>query len=599
MSARINIIVVLIVGLFLTGLLLPVAISDNTVPAHILDGTPTHVWTPTSGNLASTDANWDVAAAPALGDAVVFDAGSTACTWDLTTFVGNFSITAGYTGIITQTASFGIQSYYQLGGTFTGDVTKVLTDSGNFIQPAGTITNAKLQLAMTGLDKIMNIMTTNYLRNVTFLDDITTFGDIKPIQLYIGAGVILNNTYKFHYYPDYSYSHYLNLGTITGAGYFAFQFHGTTQYILPGDIDCEVYAVNSPAAVNAKMILRGNTVFGGNLRVNDEDTGTTKTFTLDGNGSTVGVAGTLYVYRGGIIDQGTETWTLGAYNQYAGGAMDPVFNMKGNIISGDVNISDGTFNPKIDKTWTCSGSFNHTAGMLGTNLTLVMTGTDKYLQVKIDSLKNLTINPGASIILGCNNIISNCVVNNGAIVQSGKRINITGSNMNPLTGNGTFDGNLYLSGATALSYEIWIKSPMGYLHTDRETKINIWSTVTLHAWYVKIVPSEVGYMNVTIHNETSIRLNESNPASHIDFTISGLTWHNAYDIRSDGVLWDGYVEVDWGGYLNFTYDGNWTTGHDFLVEEITSNSDLFTLMVTIVILGCIFGLIGMVRGKML
>ena len=87
------------------------------------------------------------------------------------------------------------------------------------------------------------------------------------------------------------------------------------------------------------------------------------------------------------------------------------------------------------------------------------------------------------------------MVNDGAIIQNGKRLNISGSSTTPLTGYGTFDGNVYLNGSTASSYEIQTGLPMGYLHTDRGTKISISSTQ-----YVRAIPASTEFVNVSIES---------------------------------------------------------------------------------------------------
>ena len=63
----------------------------------------THTWDGGGvGALASTKENWvGDASAPEAGDAVVFDAGALACTWDLAITLASFTMSAGYSGTIT------------------------------------------------------------------------------------------------------------------------------------------------------------------------------------------------------------------------------------------------------------------------------------------------------------------------------------------------------------------------------------------------------------------------------------------------------------------------------------------------------------------
>lgn len=70
----------------------------------------TKTWAQSSGNLASTDANWSPAAKPTTGDDVVFANSAANCTWDITgadwqssLSIASLTLTATYSGIVDKT----------------------------------------------------------------------------------------------------------------------------------------------------------------------------------------------------------------------------------------------------------------------------------------------------------------------------------------------------------------------------------------------------------------------------------------------------------------------------------------------------------------
>lgn len=105
----------------------------------------TCTWKQTSGNLASTDANWDTGLAPTPSDNVVFDETSSAdCQWNYPVSLGSFSIDAGFGGSIDMNADVFITKPLVIASshvlTITGPWTVTLnTYWGGGLSNAGTI----------------------------------------------------------------------------------------------------------------------------------------------------------------------------------------------------------------------------------------------------------------------------------------------------------------------------------------------------------------------------------------------------------------------------------------------------------------------------
>jgi hypothetical protein len=165
-------------------------LSPGYSPVSNVAAITTEVWNQTSGNLASTDANWLDGTKPisSADTYIIFnDTSTAACTWDLDVSIGNFSIMTGYTGIVTQTANLGVTSFYQEAGTFTGSASKTVTDSGNFARVGGTLTVSLTRLTMTGHDGTINIGATQTLLTLTISDDTTINTLITVFNLAIAS----------------------------------------------------------------------------------------------------------------------------------------------------------------------------------------------------------------------------------------------------------------------------------------------------------------------------------------------------------------------------------------------------------------------------
>lgn len=121
--------------------------SDNAV------ATDSEVWNQTSGNLASTNANWLDGTKPIAGAAVIFNSTSTAaCTWDLTLILASFTVQSGYTGTITPSVDFGTTGAFTpcvSGSTFIAGKYNY-SIGGSWTGSPGTMTIGTATLIFTG-----------------------------------------------------------------------------------------------------------------------------------------------------------------------------------------------------------------------------------------------------------------------------------------------------------------------------------------------------------------------------------------------------------------------------------------------------------------
>jgi hypothetical protein len=115
---------------------IPIALHVGSENASAVPDT--HTWDGGGADVfAGTHANWVSNIAPIAGDSVVFDAGALPCTWNLSIAVNSWSMNVGYSGVITQGASFSVTSYSQAAGTYTGSGSYILTDSGSWTKTGG------------------------------------------------------------------------------------------------------------------------------------------------------------------------------------------------------------------------------------------------------------------------------------------------------------------------------------------------------------------------------------------------------------------------------------------------------------------------------
>jgi len=179
----------------------------------------THTWDGGGGDVfAGTSLNWDTDIHPEAGDAVVFNAGALPCTWNLSIALGSFTIAAGYTGTITQGASFSVTSFAQGAGTYTGATGYTLTISGGFAKTAGTFSTNVCNIAMTGTGVSLSSNALLSPRSLTISGSTTiSSGGISTFMLTVSGTLTISAT---SYWRPINVATYSNTGSITGASIF-------------------------------------------------------------------------------------------------------------------------------------------------------------------------------------------------------------------------------------------------------------------------------------------------------------------------------------------------------------------------------------------
>jgi hypothetical protein len=290
----------------------------------------TKKWDAVDGVLASTAANW-TGGLPIAGDNIEFDADSAAhnCTFDLALALGSFTMTADYSGTITQAAIFSVTSYSQAAGTFTGNG-NVLTCSGNFVKTGGAITYASLTLTMTGdgttLSEGANLGNLVISGNVT---NILGGGCVSGLTISIGKTFTLTGARYLYYNAGFTYS---NLGTIAGASSLSVRLADSSQTWTAGTINCaNTYLELADGASDRTLTLGATATFGGALIVRSLEDVNSLTLDLsvnnyplsannitiavraivNGRGSIISCAGT-WDSSAGTFTQGTSTLIMGA-----------------------------------------------------------------------------------------------------------------------------------------------------------------------------------------------------------------------------------------------------------------------------------------------
>jgi len=528
----------------------------------------THTWDGGGANaLASTQENWVSDVTPEAGDSVIFNAGALPCTWDLSIALGSFSMSAGYTGTITQAASFSVTGYSQVAGTFTGSTSYILTCSGDFVRTGGTITDNVLRITMTGSGKVFNPTSSTTLHDVVFNDD-TTVSSASGLQIYHSLTVASGKTITLTFVGSLSFKSwgggvFSNSGTIgsTGADIFYLQLGGDTRSTAFGTINVPLTIHHIGVThSDAKFNLAGNMIVGSTLTVSSSDA--TFNMTLDLTPSNYALSAT-------DITLGTRGILMGRDSAITS--------------SGNVDFSAGAFYGNTSKLiMTGTGKTIKTANTNGAPYDLTISGTVTTLS-SLNVTNNLTIDAGKSLTMGSGmaltfgNLASagslslqsdtytlNPVINSGSIVQNGKRFNISGSSSTPLTGYGTFDGDLYLNGSSASNYRVQTGIPMGYLYTDRDTKINLDSTR-----YLEVVPASTEFVDVKI---SSIGTEQGYAARWTGTSTGPVTYtvtanaNELYDIWVDHTTRIGVVQTSADGIVQFTYNGPFST-HEFTVSK--------------------------------
>lgn len=410
-------------------------------------------WNAGSAGLASVPANWNPVGVPANGDNITFDGTSVYdCTWNVEETLGDFTIDTGYTGIITQTASFECADWYYNPANincFVPDITYPITIEGDAYFLKSEATRA-YNLVMSGSDNTL----TAYLGGFGRLTISGTIEIVSPLSLILTSGVSYGGLYVtetgiFNMESGlelgvalYWGGVYSNLGEINGDGSLTLRLYSESKTdFLIGDIEVDLTITQISGSGGSRSLSLGDNL----------DTGSTNSFTIQcqdagqlltfNSGTYTVDTGNMIVGDRAIFTQGTGTCTFGEYLQDGYGS---VFNQGGNVsVTGDFEITDGTFNGNRNYDLICSGNYTESDDGIVTDglLNLVMDGDTKvitsimpwedyYHSVTIDGdieithtvlsdifVKNLTVTVGNTLTIDYPKIIN--MLSNGTYSNLG------------------------------------------------------------------------------------------------------------------------------------------------------------------------------------
>ena len=315
-------------------------------------------WTAAADGVASNPARWTPVGVPQTGDNITFDGTSVFnCNWNVVVTLGDFSMLTGYTGTITQAASFSVTSYSQATGVYTGSISYTLTDSGDFTKTGGSVTANTLTLEMSGTDKTVNITTVLYMNSLTISGNTFVVGvTVSPWNLIIALG----KTLTVNVGGALMFRHYAGTTTFSNDGIIAGAKLNIALYDADKTIDFG--AITAPIEIIAVTSATTNRILA---------------LTTDASlSSTLSFSSAHATY--------TITVDLSS-NNYNLSTTDITIGTRG-ILNGRTSIIE------------CSGDWDSSAGTFtqGTS-TVLLTGASKTLAMNAaDSFFNVTIAEGAS-----------------------------------------------------------------------------------------------------------------------------------------------------------------------------------------------------------
>ena len=282
---------------------------------------PTKTWDATDGVLASTDANWVGGVKPVVGDNILFDATSGAdnCTMDLALALSSLTMTADYSGTITQTASFSVTGYSQAAGTFTGSTSHTLSCSGNFIKTGGTVTGNVLKLTMTGDGTTVTGIANIYVLTANANCTLTTTTEIRYSLVIAITKTLTLAAGTVNWQDTWTGGVFTNAGTLAGPGTYSFLFHNADMTVTPGTLTCNIVVEAWPSATRDNiLILAGPLITTGTLQVESQHAAWTMTLDPTAGNYDISAAGITVLVRGIINGRASIISCVGTFDSSAG-----------------------------------------------------------------------------------------------------------------------------------------------------------------------------------------------------------------------------------------------------------------------------------------
>lgn len=357
----------------------------------------TKTWNGLAGGMASVAANWSPVGVPIAGDDVVFNSTSNRnCTWNITPVLNSFSISSGYTRIVTLAAGLNTGNLTVASGTLNA-LSYAINVSGNWDSSTGTFSRGTSIVTLTGTGTVKQ-RTTGNPSNYGFY------------RLICAAGGWTTTISSNQLWVDYLT---VGSGTLTGA---------TTLY-LQGSGD--VFTDGGATITVTELVYRASQNVSQNV-VGRNYTGIT----------------TLY-FRG-----------LG------GASGDSTYNMQGDVITNDIQIYTNNSSGNTNTAVLNTNGYNLTAASLrvGRASYIYQYGRLNAGSSAIDINGSVTINP--SDVSGANEInaqssvwtVSRNWANNDTFTAGASNVIFDGNTPSVISGANTFYKLSCLSAGKTLSF---------------------------------------------------------------------------------------------------------------------------------------------------
>ncbi|MDO8512468.1 MAG: DUF2341 domain-containing protein [bacterium] len=510
------------------------------------------VWTNGSGdNLWSTAGNWQGGAVPTASDIAVFNSSATGnATIDQNASVKGINIASGYTGTITQSASYtvtvGTNGFTQADGVFSAGA-GAITDSGTFTLSSGTFAYAGSAVSVTGDITITGgsiTRTSGTFNSGVVTADGTTLTIAKngaTSPTFTGAftatypgillnGGIFNGTATF---TKTGSSNDAGVGGNTfnstssfansGSGYFSIAhssaniYNGDIAFTNTGTSGIIVYLNSTGNVFNGNIIVNNTNGTGGAQsgvflgRFNEQNyTGTgslasTKTISVGGSGFSAG-----FLSVRGLTYSNTADLSLtltGSAKFLVGGTTSFANNIT--VVAPDIQISGGTFNGTAAFTNNGDGELGYGAAGAGGavfNSTASFTNSSNNKYLLLGSNAGDTFNGDVSFTNSGSNSI---YIAYGAFTTT-------------FAGNVTISGGTFLIGANGGTMQFTKATGIQTLDTGGKT-------------IPKLVHSGVGTLQLTGNNLT-VTTTLTNSAGTLDLNDKNLTATSATFSNDNGTI---------------------------------------------------------------
>ena len=517
-----------------------IAILAFSIVAHEANAA-TYTWKGTSSTDASVNTNWNPSNVPTATDNVQFTSSySNPCNFNLVQ-VANFSLLSGYTSTVTQGSNNIVSSFYMTGGTFTGNILYIFTDSGNFIK-TGTLTNYVLNLRMTGIS-ILSLDSSPYFRSLDIVGNVNWAGTATNIYFYniaeTNIGLSVSGTLAIgtgrNIWTDYPSATVIT-GIINGLGnLYQRPTSGYSQTAFTGHINC-----------NLHFYLHDG-----------------------GSSSTVTLLGDLIVYSSLIIESGDATHTL-------------TLNLNAhNLAATNITVSSRGILSGSSGTITISNNWDSFAGTFisGTS-SVVFTGLGNTKTAALQSFYNLDTTSTAVRTITSNIWVTHHKGINGTLSHAGYYENISSTIPCPLSiYDGAVFSEIYLNGTGTGQTVFYQLNMPGYIYCKNTVHYYSRSmNITIYGVDTSYVGFKGEDMTYPYHYEFYIKYGL---ISHvINFQIVGLYPLGQYDIKFNSVH-SQYIGCDYNGTTNFFMTGPWQPltapiGSEIILDQVITGNTTTT-----------------------